>query len=54
MKLIYNVRTWVVTCFLLATATGLNAQSPTNTTPGICEGVIANFNTNDNGFNSLT
>lgn len=29
-----------------------SAQSPTTTTQGICAGVVANFNTNDNGFNS--
>jgi hypothetical protein len=29
-----------------------SAQSPTQTGPGICSGVIANFNTNDNGYNS--
>ena len=51
MKLIYKVRTWVV-CVVLAAATTTQAQTPTTVTPGICEGVVANFNSNDNGFNS--
>src|SRR5712675_271151 len=29
-----------------------NSQTPTQVGPGVCSGVIANFNTNDNGFNS--
>lgn len=37
---------------LLIPAYYLSAQSPTQTTPGFCTGVVANFNTNDNGFNS--
>ncbi len=51
MKLIYSVKTWLLSCAVL---TGLVAgsQTPTITTNGICEGVVANFNTNDNGFNS--
>jgi len=28
------------------------SQSPTINTPGNCDGIVANFNTNDNGFNS--
>jgi hypothetical protein len=30
----------------------IKAQSPTQTGPGICSGVIANFNSGDNGYNS--
>ena len=29
-----------------------NAQTPTTLGPGVCDGIVANFNFNDNGFNS--
>lgn len=29
-----------------------NAQTPSTMTPGVCSGIVANFNTGDNGFNS--
>src|SRR5687768_6180574 len=37
---------------ILAFSIASSAQSPTLTTHGICTGVIADFNTDDNGFNS--
>jgi hypothetical protein len=51
MKLFYSVKACLLLTLLLP-ARYAEAQSPTLTTPGICTGVIANFNTNDNGFNS--
>ncbi len=51
MKRLYSVKAWVLyLCFLSGLFAG--AQTPTLTIPGTCPGVIANFNTNDNGFNS--
>lgn len=37
---------------LLLIVPRISAQSPTTVTQGVCSGVVANFNTNDNGFNS--
>ena len=51
MKLFYSVKASMLLTSLIW-ATGSIAQSPTLTTPGLCTGVIANFNTNNNGFNS--
>jgi hypothetical protein len=52
MKLFYSVKARLLLTFLLPAFLTATAQSPTLTTPGICEGVIANFNTSDNGVNS--
>jgi len=51
MKLLYSIRSRALLLFLLP-AFYVNAQTPTITTNGVCAGVLANFNTNDNGFNS--
>lgn len=51
MKLLYSAK--AIVCYLaVAFTTHLKAQTPTTLAPGICDGVVANFNTNDNGFNS--
>ncbi len=51
MKLFYSVkaRFFYIFFFFCVCAT---AQVPTTTTTGVCDGVVANFNTNDNGYNS--
>lgn len=51
MKRFYSVKTWLLSLFLLS-GFFTSAQTPTITVPGNCLGVIANFNTDDNGFNS--
>jgi hypothetical protein len=51
MKRLYSVKAWLLCLFLLP-GFFTSAQTPTINTPGNCLGVIANFNTNDNGFNS--
>ncbi len=51
MKLFYSVRASLLLTLLIVT-TWISAQTPTQTTAGSCVGVVANFNTNDNGFNS--
>ena len=51
MKLFYSVKATLLFSLVIA-MTRSEAQSPTLTTPGICTGVVANFNTTDNGFNS--
>jgi hypothetical protein len=51
MKRLYSAKAILVGLFFLSTTT-IQAQVPTVTGPGICDGVIANFNTGDNGFNS--
>lgn len=51
MKIFYALKARLFYIFFLVTVYG-SAQVPTTTVPGICAGVIANFNTNDNGFNS--
>jgi len=57
MKQIYSgsgklVRTLFLVSLFSAVIVTTSAQSPTQTGPGICTGVVANFNTNDNGYNS--
>ncbi|HYC41133.1 MAG TPA: T9SS type A sorting domain-containing protein [Chitinophagaceae bacterium] len=58
MKQVYSgsgrlIRYFLVTVLIsVAVASSVHAQSPTVVGPGICTGIIANFNTNDNGFNS--
>lgn len=49
MKFFYAALTSLL--FLVCQKTSI-AQSPTTVTTGICPGVVADFNTNDNGFNS--
>jgi hypothetical protein len=51
MKIIYTLRLRFFLIFSLA-AVFASAQTPTTITQGSCESVIANFNNNDNGFNS--
>src|SRR5689334_25118311 len=51
MKLIYAAKTRLF-YLLIFFSVGASAQTPTITVPGVCDGVIANFNTNDNGYNS--
>ena len=50
MKKIYPVRIILIGSLFISLLA--NSQTPTITGPGICSGVVANFNTNDNGFNS--
>ena len=50
MKKIYSAKA-ILIGFLFITFLA-NSQTPTQVGPGVCSGVIANFNTNDNGFNS--
>src|SRR5688572_12243449 len=51
MKRLYSAKAIIISVFM---ACGLSSQAqvPTITGPGLCLGVVANFNTNDNGFNS--
>jgi hypothetical protein len=51
MKRLYSAKA-IFCCLIVASTTQLKAQTPTSLAPGICDGVVANFNTNDNGFNS--
>src|SRR5688572_15081804 len=51
MKIMYSVKTLILAVSLLVGSIA-SAQTPTITTTGTCAGVIANFNTDDNGFNS--
>jgi len=51
MKLLYPVKACFIFSFLLCMAS-VKAQVPTSLTNGFCDGVVANFNTNDNGFNA--
>ncbi len=51
MKHLYSLKTGALILSFF-TAIYSSAQSPTLTTQGTCNGVVANFNTNDNGFNS--
>lgn len=50
MKKIYLTKS-ILIGFLFITFLA-NSQTPTVVGPGVCDGVAANFNTNDNGFNS--
>lgn len=51
MKHLYSLRAKFFYLFFL-TVIYSSAQTPTTVTQGICDGVVANFNTGDNGFNS--
>lgn len=51
MKFFYAAKARLFYLFFLLTVCA-SAQIPTTTTTGTCVGVIANFNTNDNGYNS--
>ena len=51
MKIFYPARLWMLTLFMLMAILSA-AQTPTVVTAGTCSGVVANFNSNDNGFNS--
>ncbi len=51
MKLLYPVKACFVFALILCMAS-VKAQVPTSLTNGSCDGVVANFNTNDNGFNA--
>lgn len=51
MKLLYSLKGFLFSSLLFLTVS-TSAQSPTTVTQGICQGVIADFNTSDNGFNS--
>ena len=51
MKFLYSLKGFFFSSlFFLTDST--SAQTPTTITQGICPGVIADFNTSDNGFNS--
>jgi len=50
MKKIYLAKSVLFLCLFFS---GLvNAQTPSQVTQGVCDGVVANFNTDDNGYNS--
>lgn len=49
MKKIYPAKALLIALFI---STLSIAQSPSGVTMGLCPGVVANFNTNDNGYNS--
>lgn len=51
MKLLYTVKTSLCILFSLIIIES-SAQTPTVLSNGICAGVVADFNSNDNGFNS--
>lgn len=51
MKRLYSLKARFFYLFFLSVIYS-SAQSPTLTVTGTCDGVIANFNTSDNGFNS--
>jgi hypothetical protein len=51
MKRLYSAKAIITSLFFISGLTS-SAQAPTSTGPGLCDGVIATFNTNDNGFNS--
>ncbi|MFI5129041.1 MAG: T9SS type A sorting domain-containing protein [Chitinophagales bacterium] len=50
MKKIYSVR--AILAGLLFISSIANSQTPSQVTSGVCDGVVANFNFNDNGANS--
>ncbi|MBC7947607.1 MAG: T9SS type A sorting domain-containing protein [Chitinophagaceae bacterium] len=52
MKKIYPAKAFVFASLLLLSSVLVKAQVPSQVTQGACPGVVANFNTNDNGFNS--
>jgi hypothetical protein len=51
MKRLYSAKAIIIGLFFLSTFTA-KAQQPSITVAGLCDGVIANFNTTDNGYNS--
>lgn len=51
MKLFYTAKAFFV-CLCIAAALNVNSQVPTTVGPGFCDGVVANFNTGDQGFNA--
>jgi hypothetical protein len=51
MKRLYPAKAFFVCLFIAATLT-VHSQVPTTTGPGFCDGVVANFNTSDQGFNA--
>lgn len=51
MKLLYPVKACFLFSFLLCMISA-KAQVPTSLANGQCDAVVANFNTNDNGFNA--
>ena len=51
MKSLYSLRASLLSLFSLFVIAG-TAQTPTVVTAGVCGGVIADFNTSDNGYNS--
>jgi hypothetical protein len=51
MQILYSLKAKLFFLFFLCVIYS-SAQSPTLTTQGICDGVVANFNSGDNGFNS--
>ena len=51
MKLIYTLRTGFILLLFTSGFSGIT-QVPTTLTAGVCAGVVANFNTNDGGYNS--
>jgi hypothetical protein len=51
MKRLYSTKVALLAICMWATVNAYS-QVPTTLTPGLCAGVVANFNTNDNGFNS--
>jgi hypothetical protein len=52
MKPIYKAKGVILALFLFIFTLSTKAQVPTSPIPGVCSGVIANFNTGDNGYNS--
>lgn len=51
MKSLYSVKA-IACSLLLGSVLTAHSQVPTTTTNGICTSVVANFNTNDNGYNA--
>jgi len=51
MKLFYSVKARLLFLSFFSIVY-VSAQTPTIVTPGVCDGVIADFNSEDNGFNS--
>src|SRR5258706_1379060 len=50
MKKLYFAKAILISFLFIAT--GANSQTPSQVGTGVCDGIVANFNTNDNGFNS--
>jgi hypothetical protein len=51
MKPVYTAKVLIALTLLISSISSY-AQVPTTPTAGVCSGVIANFNSNDNGYNS--